>query len=313
MGRWRRSARWGLALAAILVALWTLRGLLPELSTVQLAAAWHKIPLGAMGLSLTATATSFVCPAGYEWFASQQVAPGRIPVSTALRVGAITHAISNTLGFHALTASVLRYHLYRPQTLGIADVGRLMAMVAACLAAGVMATMGLALAWLKTGVPGLAIAMGLLLLLAWGLSAATTHVRLSSAWPRINPARMVGLLMVGVLETAAALAALYILLPDNVATTLVQFVPIFIAATLLGIISHSPGGVGVFEAAILAMLPAHPAELLASLLCYRVIYNLLPFAASSVLALVALHEQRKDSVRRRIPPDGALLVEVQTR
>ncbi|MEO6137498.1 MAG: hypothetical protein ABIP11_02385 [Luteimonas sp.] len=313
MGRWRQSARWGLALAAILAALWTLRGLLPKLSPDQLATAWHKIPLGAMGLSLTATATSFACLAGYEWFASQQVAPGRIPVLTALRVGAITHAISNTLGFHALTASVLRYHLYRPQALGIADAGRLMAMVAACLAAGVMATMVLALAWLKAGAPGLAIAMGLLLLLAWGLSTATTNVRFSSAWPRINPARMVGVLMVGVLETAAALAALYILLPDNVATTPVQFVPIFIGATLLGIISHSPGGVGVFEAAILAVLPGHPAELLASLLCYRVIYNLLPFAASSMLAIVALHVQRKDSVRRRIPQDGSLLVEVQTR
>jgi uncharacterized membrane protein YbhN (UPF0104 family) len=313
IGRWQQSARWGLALAAILAALWKLSGLLPEVSPGQLATAWHKIPLGALGWSLTATATSFAFLAGYEWFASQQVAPGRIPTLTALRVGAITHAISNTLGFHALTASVLRYHLYRPQALGIADVGRLMAMVAACLAAGVMATMGLAVAWLKAGVPGLVIAMGLLLLLAWGLSAAMRHVRLWPAWPRIDPTRMVGVLMVGVLETVAALAALYVLLPDNVGTTLVQFVPIFIGATLLGIVSHSPGGVGVFEAAILAMLPGHPAALLASLLCHRVIYNLLPFAASSVLAIVALHEQRKDSVRRRISPDGALLVEVQTR
>ncbi len=313
MGRWRQSARWGLALAAIIAALWTLRGLLPEVSPAQLATAWHRIPPVALGLSLTATATSFACLAGYEWFAGHQVAPGRIPPWTALRVGAIAHAISNTLGFHALTASVLRYHLYRPQALGIADVGRLMAMVAACLAAGVMATMALALAWLKAGVPGLVIATGLLLLFAWGLSAAMTHVRLSSRWPRIEPTRMVGVLMVGVLETAAAMAALYVLLPDNVGATFVQFVPIFIGATVVGIVSHAPGGVGVFEAAMLAMLPGHPAELLASLLCYRVIYNLLPFAVSSVLAIVALHAQRKGLVRRRIPTDGSLLVEVKTR
>lgn len=312
MERWWRFLRRGAAMVAIGAALWTLRGLLPQLSPGQLATAWRDIPAGALGWSLAATATSFACLAGYEWFASKRVVPGRIPVWTALRVGAISHAISNTLGFHALTASVVRYRMYRPQAIGVADVARLMAMVAACLAVGVASTMALAMAWLRAGVPGLVIATAALLLLAWVLSAATTNVRLSSEWPRIGPIGMVAVFLAGVLETAAAMAALYILLPDEVGRTLVQFAPIFIGATVLGIVSHAPGGVGVFEAAILALIPGHAAELLASLLCYRVIYNLLPFAISSVLAMIALHGQRKDSVGGWVSPDGSLLVEVQT-
>ncbi len=293
MVRWRRSARWCAAVVAIIAALWELHRLLHQLPRARLATAWHDMPPAALAWSLAATAASFACLAGYEWFASQLILPGRIPARTALRAGAITHAISNTLGFHALTASVLRYGLYRPQALRKTEVARLMAVVAVCLGAGVIATMGLALAWLRAGVSGVAIAMVGVLLLAWLLSKATAHPGMSYTGPKVSTVRMLGLLMVGVLETAAALTALYVLLPADIGLTLVQFAPVFIGATTLGIVSHAPGGAGVFEAAILAMLPGHPAELLVSLLCYRTIYNLLPFTAFSVVAIIALQQQHR--------------------
>lgn len=290
--RWR-FARWFGALLAAAAVVWELRRLLHGLSGDQLALAWQHTSPAALGWSLAATAVSFACLAGYEWFASQQIAPGRITALTALRVGAIAHAIANTLGFHALTAGVLRYQLYRSQTLGKADVARLMAVVAACLATGVIVTMLLAEGWLKAGVFGLVVALGSSLLLGWALPAAVMRVHRLSAWPRPGPVRMLGLIAVGVLETAAALGALYVLLPATTdMPTLVQFVPIFVGATVLGIVSHAPGGVGVFEAAILAMLPGHSPEVLASLLSYRVIYNLLPFAIASVLLIKSLRHRK---------------------
>lgn len=122
-GGWR-SARWFGALLALAVVAWELRRLPDGLSREQLTLAWQHTSPAAMAWSLMATTVSFACLAGYEWFASQQVAPGRIPAWTALRVGAITHAIANTLGFHALTAGVLRYQLYRTQTIDKAEVAR---------------------------------------------------------------------------------------------------------------------------------------------------------------------------------------------
>ena len=63
------------------------------------------------------------------------------------------------------------------------------------------------------------------------------------------------------------------------------FVVLFVSATLLGIVSHVPGGLGVFEATMLAAAaPTARAQVLAALLAYRAIYNLLPCA----LALLAL-------------------------
>jgi phosphatidylglycerol lysyltransferase len=292
MAPWWRSARWCGALLAVAAVAWELHRVLHGLSREDLALAWHDTSPAALGWSLVATAVSFACLAGYERFASQQVAPGRIPVLTALRVGAISHAIANTLGFHALTAGLLRYRLYRPQTLGKADVARMMAVVAACLAAGVIVTMLLAEGWLRAGVPGLVVALGLSLLLCWSVPAAMVRVRRLSTYPYPGPVCMLGLIVVGMLETAAALGALYVLLPvASDMPTLVQFLPIFVGATVLGIVSHAPGGVGVFETAILTMLPGHAPEVLVSLLSYRVIYNLLPFSIAGVVAMASLRDR----------------------
>lgn len=56
---------------------------------------------------------------------------------------------------------------------------------------------------------------------------------------------------------------------------------VFILATLLGFASHAPGSLGVFDAAMLVGLPMlGKEELLASLLVFRILYFLIPFAIS---------------------------------
>ena len=66
------------------------------------------------------------------------------------------------------------------------------------------------------------------------------------------------------------------------------FVTVFSAAMLLGMIGHTPGGVGVFEAAMVFALGANvnAPEMLAALLAYRAIYFGLPLiVATAVLAI----------------------------
>jgi hypothetical protein len=59
---------------------------------------------------------------------------------------------------------------------------------------------------------------------------------------------------------------------------------IFVLATLLGFLSHTPGALGVFDAAILIALSQYPAEaLLATLLVWRAIYYILPFTLALVV------------------------------
>jgi hypothetical protein len=61
-------------------------------------------------------------------------------------------------------------------------------------------------------------------------------------------------------------------------------VVIFVSATLLGFASHSPGGLGVFDAAMLVGLWQMDREqLLAGMLLFRVLYYLAPFVISVIL------------------------------
>jgi len=64
---------------------------------------------------------------------------------------------------------------------------------------------------------------------------------------------------------------------------------IFVSATLLGFASAAPGGIGVFDAAMLVALWQYDKEdLLAGLLLFRLIYYVVPFALS--LAILGVRE-----------------------
>jgi len=77
---------------------------------------------------------------------------------------------------------------------------------------------------------------------------------------------------------------MYVLVPDEPNLGFVVVAVIFVSATLLGFASHSPGGLGVFDAAMLIGLwQMDREELLAGMLLFRVLYYLAPFVISVVL------------------------------
>jgi uncharacterized membrane protein YbhN (UPF0104 family) len=77
---------------------------------------------------------------------------------------------------------------------------------------------------------------------------------------------------------------MYVLVPDEPNLGFVVVAVIFVAATLLGFASHSPGGLGVFDAAMLVGLWQMDREdLLAGMLLFRVLYYIAPFIISVIL------------------------------
>jgi hypothetical protein len=64
---------------------------------------------------------------------------------------------------------------------------------------------------------------------------------------------------------------------------------VFVSATLLGFASHAPGGLGVFDAAMLvALWQFDKEEVLAGLLLFRLLYYNIPFALA--LAILGSRE-----------------------
>ena len=92
---------------------------------------------------------------------------------------------------------------------------------------------------------------------------------------------------VGGIEMLAAVGALHVLLPSGSAPLFVDFLPIYIGAVVVGLVSHVPGGLGVFEVVVLAAFPAQArADALAAMLCYRLTYSLVPFVIAGIGWLV---------------------------
>src|SRR5262249_1553648 len=85
-------------------------------------------------------------------------------------------------------------------------------------------------------------------------------------------------IVIGILDLAFCALAMYVLLPYNPHTDFIRLSVIFVSATLLGFASHSPGGLGVFDAAMLVALIEYEKEaLVAGLLIFRLLYYIVPF------------------------------------
>jgi uncharacterized membrane protein YbhN (UPF0104 family) len=96
---------------------------------------------------------------------------------------------------------------------------------------------------------------------------------------------------IGVLDLGAGGLAMYLLLPSDPAVDFIAMLVIYVTATLLGFLSHAPGSLGVFEAAVLIALPQFAKEeLLASLLIFRCLYFVLPLMLA--LGVMAVREMR---------------------
>jgi uncharacterized membrane protein YbhN (UPF0104 family) len=105
-------------------------------------------------------------------------------------------------------------------------------------------------------------------------------------WTVVLPGGSLTLLQIaiGILDLAFCALAMYVLVPDEPNLGFVVVAVIFVSATLLGFASHSPGGLGVFDAAMLVGLWQMDREdLLAGMLLFRLLYYISPFLISVIL------------------------------
>lgn len=254
-------------------------------------------PTYKIALSLLATLISFCALAVYERIASDAALLKRLPLHIPILAGTIGNALGNTLGFHAITITAWRYRVYARAGLSIMDITRITGIGVIGMALGFSGISAIALLinhepimqGLGNRIPQ-AVGLGLVLLLGLvlGMSKMRKKINLgkfSFALP--DRPILIRQFLIGLIEMSAAVYASYILLPGNIAPEFSLFTLFYIAATLFGIASHTPGGIGVFEAGIMTALGVGGrADILAALLLYRVIYNLLPFCIACIAIVI---------------------------
>jgi len=207
-----------------------------------------------------------------------------------LWIGSIAgSALGNAVGFGVLTGGAVRYRVYRVAGVSAGQVARLSVLTSATFALGLVLLSGLFLVCASPSIGhmlgmspappfacGLAVLAGGAALLGWS-RPGRPPLRLGRI-SVVVPGRFVllaQLALVG-LDVVGAAIALYALLP-GVHIGFVNFLAVYTIALLLGVIGHTPGGLGVFEAAIVfAFRGAVPPPIaVAALVAYRAIYFVL--------------------------------------
>lgn len=285
--RFKKLAAAAVVVLLIGIAFYVLKRQMADLTWQAVMDAVKAIAWWRIGLAFLGTCVSVACLAAYDVAAARAVVPGYRRHGLAAFAGAAGNVISNTLGFNMLTGGALRYRIYSTAGVGLADAARITTLATA----GIGMAFVFVIAGSLTLSPGSSyLSAGMSHGLGWGTLAAIACFLL---WAAVKP-RRIGwnavsfpvpgatvlslLLVIGVLETAAAVFSFYILLPDSGTPPIAQLTLYFLGGAIGGIISQSPSGVGVFEVTMTtALAVVAKNDLAAAFLVYRLVYNIVPF------------------------------------
>ena len=292
-GRAQRALSSVVGLALFLAALVVLWHQLSEVTWRALLADVAATPRTALLLALLLTSLSYITLSGYDFVAMSYIRKS-LPRAHVGWVSFLAYAVANNVGFAALSGASVRYRFYTRWGLTAEDLSLVvLSNVVACWV-GLLMLGGVSLVsaphavatlpWPRWTVPvgwlfiGVAVAY-VILVAIW---RAPVRVRgFSVPSPRVPLA--LAQLTVSAIDWTLAAAVLYVLLPPSPAT-FVNVLAAFLLAQLLGLASHIPGGIGVFEGLIVFGLSPFltPAQLVPALVVYRAIYYVVPLTVALI-------------------------------
>ena len=284
----RRQAKLGLVIIVTALGLFALWQNVREVAFSAVMAGFAQISVWQWIAAGLTSLLSFAALGRYDDLWHRALKTGVAP-QTARRTGMMAIAIGQTLGMASCVAGLVRWHRLPDLRTGV------IVQLSAAVSLSFMICWGIialpALWWLSgAALPPLwSIALILGPMIWAGRRICCRH--------GIAPGMALRLLGWTCLDLSAAALVLYIALPGSVPVfTLIAAVIIAMGA---GLISNTPGGVGTFDLALIALLPnVAPEALITALLAYRLVYMLVPFTLAAAL-LVHPVLQRKST-----PPDA---------
>lgn len=296
--------------AAVVLALFIIHQITRQLHLDDIVAAISTVSIRTLLPALGLTAASFLAMSLYDVMAVRRVAPGRVPLRLAVFAGMVGYGFSTAMGFHVFIGGPVRYRIYQTVGLDAADVGRIVGISLLTFSGGLAAIVAVTLLLDPTGVPSLKVlsttddrivGVAILALLLWAIAWLRRERRVTVlGWTFLLPSApsAAAQIVIGAMDIGAAAAALYVLLPTDVAPGFASFLILFVAAIIASVISHAPGGLGVLEATILLGLGAGTrADVVAALVMFRLIYYALPFGIAVLgLGSFEIYRVRKTAV-----------------
>jgi uncharacterized membrane protein YbhN (UPF0104 family) len=287
-----------------------------KVTMAEVIADIHDTPTHFLVLAALSSAASYVVLVGYDWLATRHLGY-RLRWRTLAAASFASFTMSHTLGLTVVTGGTVRYRIYTRVGVKPVDIAMIILLCGWTFWLGIVAVAGLGLVIspdlatpFKELAPSAERWAGAIL-----LAGTLSYLALATLWRRefrvwnyrffIPDGReTLWQIVIGAVDLAFAGGALYFLLPETGVPGVLTFLTIYAVAMVTGALSHSPGGLGVFEGVILLLMPDAPkAGVLAALVMFRLIYTYIPFLLG--LVVIAFQEWSALKLSRaasRVPP-----------
>jgi uncharacterized membrane protein YbhN (UPF0104 family) len=300
-----------IGLLAVVVSGWLLYHELRGLSAEALWSSLTSIPLHQYLLAAASTLVAYAALAWYDRIALLHLGVHHVSWWFVSICSFTTYALSHNIGASVFSGALVRYRAYTSKGLSAPQVAVLVALCSFTFGLGTVFLGGVVLtlkpdlfarlpeaipAALRDATTARIIGLAMLAFVALYVIGSILHLRplcirnFKIEYPR--PAVMVRQLIAAPLELLGAAGIIYFALPETGNPGFIAVLAAFLASFSAALVSHAPGGLGVFELVFVAIMPDVPkAEVLAALIIFRLFYLLIPFAMA--IAVVLLFERAR--------------------
>jgi phosphatidylglycerol lysyltransferase len=299
-----------LGLAVFVLALWVLHRQFAHLHLRDVLGQIEAMPVASITAAVGLTLLSYIVLTGYDalslYYMSHPLGYGRSALASFLG-----YAISQNVGMTLVSGAPIRFRLYSAWGLSAVEVATVVAFNGLTFWLGLLTIAGIAFTIGGGSVPtALHVPLTslrplgilfLVLVLAYLASCLWIRKPIRIArWELEPPPFRVALLQLAVSSTDWTVSAsvLWVLLPREAGVGFPHFLAAFLLAQILGLMSQIPGGFGVFETVVIALLPVgvDASAVLGPLVAYRVIYYLFPLVVAAGVLLAYELVQRRQQV-----------------
>src|SRR3954453_14948236 len=285
--------------------------------------ALRAIPVAALAFSFVWTILSYFILTFYDRlgtiYAGHKVSYGRVAFASFC-----AYSLAHNLGFAAVSGAAVRYRLYAHWGLTPLEIGKTVAFCSLTFALGGMVLGGAILFMEPRSIPFFGQHLPVIALygvgaLLWAivlgyvtLSRVFKHIRLFGHVINLPGWRMaIVQVLLATIDVAVTATIFYARLPSAPGLTWLIFLGVYVASYTAGLAANLPGGIGVFDTAMLFGLAPYmePPYIVGAILVFRLYYYVIPlFLAGFMFAgnEIILRGGGLFRYFRRLPPVDAI-------
>ena len=270
---------------------------LKQYSVAQIQECIGQVASWRIVVCLLGTALSYGILVGYDWLAIKAIHK-ELAFQRVCLVSFIGQTVSYNFGA-LLGGTTVRYRFYSAWDFSLSDIVRLVLMLAVTFWIGVLGLCGIFFVCAPPHIPDelvshipfadLRILGAILFVIAFCYMVLCFRIRhpihiFGKEFVFPTPKIAVAQLIVAGLDILAAAFCMYILLPSSLGISFWDFVPSYLLAQVAVVLTHVPGGVGIFELIIIHLTQTDQTQVVfAAVLLFRLFYYILPLLLAALI------------------------------